>query len=186
MIMAVPDFQVIQLKVTLKHTKPPIWRRVQVRSDISLLQLHDILQVVMGWTDSHLHQFVIRGKTYTVLDPDCDPSMIDETEVKLDEVIHAPRTKFRYDYDFGDGWEHELVVEKILPPDPATHYPVCLDGKLACPIEDSGGPWGYYEKLKIVKDPRHPDHADIVGWMPEDFDPEAFDRQAVNEVLRGM
>lgn len=112
--------------------------------------------------------------------------MIDETEVRLDEVIRSPRTKFRYDYDFGDGWQHELVVEKILPPDPSARYPVCLDGKLACPVEDSGGTWGYYEKLEIVKNPKHPEHADIVAWMPEDFDPTAFDVDAVNEVLRGM
>lgn len=182
--MPVPDFQIYQIKVTLKRTKPPIWRRIQVRSNITLERLHLVLQRTMGWYNCHLHQYIIRGTYYGQPDPDFSRPIIHERKTKLDQVVLAAKTKIGYQYDFGDSWDHELLVEKILPPDPATHYPLCLGGKFACPPEDSGGTWGYYEKLAIMKDPKHPDHADIVAWMGKNFDPEAFDVKWANEALR--
>ncbi len=191
MIMPQSDVCIYQIKVTLSHTKPPIWRRFHVRGDVNFYKLHRVLQVVMGWTDSHLHQFVLGRKTFIGV-PDqefpSDYDIINERKVKLQEVVPQPKKKLIYEYDFGDGWEHQLLFEKILPPDPDRRCPVCLAGAMACPIEDSGGPCGYYEKLEIVKnpDPNNIDHQDIVDWMPPDFDPSAFDLEAINAELRRL
>ena len=134
---------IYQMKVTLMDSKPPIWRRIQVPSDISLSKLHHILQAVMGWTDSHLHQFVAGDKIYGVPDPDYGFEVINERRVKLSQMAKGEKAKFRYEYDFGDNWQHQLLVEKVLPAEPGVHYPRCLTGKRACPPEDCGGVWGY-------------------------------------------
>ena len=187
MIMPISDVRVYQVKVTLNHTNPPIWRRFQVRSDVNFYKLHRVLQVVMGWTDSHLHQFVLGKKTF-IGQPNAefppDYEIINERKVKLQDIITEPKKKLIYEYDFGDGWEHELVFEKILLADPGQRYPACLAGAMACPPEDSGSPWGYYDKLNIMQDPDHPEHDEIVEWMGEDFDPTAFDLDAINAELR--
>ncbi len=117
---------VYQLKVTLRGSKPPIWRRIHVTSDITLHKLHQILQIVMGWENCHLHQFVIGGTYYGRTDPDYGVDMRNENTVKLSQVVKSEKFKFNYEYDFGDGWEHQIVVEKIQPQEPATRYPVCL------------------------------------------------------------
>jgi len=187
MIMPVSTIRIYQIKVALKHTRPAVWRRFQVREDVSFYTLHRVLQIVMGWGGHHLHQFVLGQNTF-IAQPDpespTDFEVINERKVKLQDVITEPKRKLVYEYDFGDDWEHELVFEKILPADPHQRYPVCLDGAMACPPEDSGSPWGYYEKLKIMNDPAHPEHAEIVDWMPENFDPEAFDLEWVNAELK--
>jgi hypothetical protein len=139
--------EIYQLKVTLKGSKPPIWRRFQVALDGTLADLHPILQRVLGWEDQHLHQFRVGRELFGVRDPH-DPfsaDVIDERRVRLSEVLPAEKAKLRYEYDFGDSWDHELVLEKILPPDPAAELPRCLAGKRACPPEDCGGLWGYAE-----------------------------------------
>ena len=114
------DIPIYQIKVTLKHSKPPIWRRIQVRSDITLAQLHRILQAIMGWWDYHLHQFIVGETYFGKPDPDYEGffDMYDEREVRLDQIVAGEKFKFVYEYDFGDSWEHELLVEKILPPEP--------------------------------------------------------------------
>lgn len=178
---------IYQIKVTLRGSKPPIWRRIQVPSDINLGKLHRILQVVMGWYDSHLHQFIMGGTYYGEPDPDyraMGMEMRGEKRVKLDQIVRGEKSRFRYEYDFGDSWEHELLVEKILPPEPGVRYPVCLKGKGACPPEDVGGVWGYSDFLEAIKDPRRPEHDDMLEWVGSEFDPEAFDLDEVNEALR--
>jgi hypothetical protein len=174
---------VYQLKVTLKYLKPPIWRRVQVLSDTTLFRLHQILQTVMGWTNSHLHQFIIRGAYYSLPDPEFGTAQ-DERRVRLGEVVSAPKRRFTYEYDFGDSWLHEILVEKIASPEPGVKYPVCLAGQRSCPPEDCGGVWGYREFLKAIQDPAHPEHESMLEWIGGSFDPEAFDVDAINRQLK--
>lgn len=150
--------EIYQIKVTLRGSKPPIWRRIQVPGDISLGKLHRILQIVMGWTDSHLHQFIVGRTYYGQPDPNygSDLEMRNESRVKLQQIAPGEKFKFIYEYDFGDSWEHELLIEKILPPETGVYYPRCLTGKRACPPEDCGGVWGYADFLDAIRDPNYP------------------------------
>ena len=179
-----PKMQIYQLKITLQGVNPPIWRRIQVRGDTSLDKLHDTIQVVMGWTDSHLHQFIVGEAYFGAPEPYYDDlPMSDETEFKLRRITRNEGSAFIYEYDFGDRWAHELLVEKILPPE-ESKYPVCLAGERACPPEDVGGVWGYEGFLEAIRDHDHPEHEDYLEWIGGEFDPEAFDLEAVNAALR--
>jgi hypothetical protein len=143
----------------------------------------------MGWEDSHMHQFKV-GKTYygTLYPDDFDDVTMtkDEKTVAVSEVMAKPKAKMVYEYDFGDSWEHEILLEKILPPEPGVKYPVCLDGKRACPPEDCGGTWGYADLLEAIQDPKHPEHEDRLEWIGGSFDPEAFDVGKVNRALKRL
>jgi len=176
---------VYQLKVTIKHVRPPIWRRLQVSGGASLAELHDVLQIAFGWTDTHLHQFVIGGAYYGVPDPDeVDwPPLQDERRMRLGDIA-ATTKSFVYAYDFGDGWEHSIVVEKTLEPEPGVAYPRCLAGRRNGPPEDCGGPWGYMELLQALADPTHPEHAEMREWLGGELDPDALDLGEVNALLR--
>jgi len=170
-----------QLKITLQDIDPPIWRRVLVPSDYTLFDLHCVIQAVMGWEDCHLHQFTIKRQRYSLPDPGSfDDSALNEDDVRLLDVA-KPRTKFVYHYDFGDSWNHSILVEKVgVEPDPLV--PLCMDGARACPPEDSGGPWGYTEKLRALSS-----DDDKVGELREwmgDFDPELFDSELANSSLK--
>ena len=179
--------QIYQLKITLCDSKPPIWRRFLVPSDMNLAKLHHVIQEVMGWTDSHLHQFKVGNIYYGATYPndfDGAPETRDERKARLDMLVSRLKAKFIYEYDFGDSWEHEVVLEKILPPESGIKYPVCIAGKRACPPEDCGGVWGYDSLLETINDPNHPEHEDMVEWLGGDFDPEAFDAEVVNKALR--
>jgi hypothetical protein len=134
--------KVYQLKVTLREIEPQIWRRILVPGNVKLSALHHILQLVMGWQDMHLHQFVIGRTPYGPADPENEMEMEDEKQARLDQVVRGEKVRFVYEYDFGDSWEHEILVEKLLAPEPGTHYPVCLAGERACPPEDCGGSSG--------------------------------------------
>jgi hypothetical protein len=175
---------VYQLKVTLRDSHPTIWRRIQVSGDTTLAKLHHIVQEVMGWTDSHLHQFIVNGIYIGVPDPDDWTHVENEKRFKLSQIVPGEKFKFVYEYDFGDSWEHTLVVEKILPPEPGVHYPVCLKGKGACPPEDCGGIYGYYGLLEALQQPDHPEHDEMLEWVGGEFDPEAFDLDGINQALR--
>jgi len=179
-----PLSKIYQLKITLKDSKPPIWRRVQVPSDLSLATLHRIIQEVMGWSDSHLHQFRLGETYYGVPDPDDFYEVKNEKTVKLSRLVSQPKAKLSYEYDFGDSWEHEILLEKILLPDSGVKHPVCITGKRACPPEDCGGIWGYYGFLEAIQNPDHPEHDEMLEWVGGGFDPEAFDLDEVNRVLR--
>jgi hypothetical protein len=182
------EAEVYQIKVTLEDSKPPIWRRLLVRSDITLGDLHPIIQVAMGWCDCHLHQFIVQGTYFGEPHPeyDLDLDMRDEQQVTLRQIDPGEGFTFQYEYDFGDGWEHQVLVEKILPPGPGQRYPLCIEGRRACPPEDVGGTWGYLGFLEAIQDPDHPEHEEYLEWVGDEFDPEAFDLDAVNEALREL
>lgn len=180
------DVKVYQLKVTLIDSSPPIWRRFQVKSDITLEMLHLILQIVMGWTNSHLHQFTIQGEYYGEPDTDDFSEVADESTVQLEQVVTGEGFKFSYEYDFGDGWQHQLLVEKILPVESDVDYPICLKGKRACPPEDCGGIWGYGDFLDIIQNPKHPKHNHMLKRVGGKFDPESVDLEAIQEDLKQL
>ena len=178
------DERELQLKVSLVGGKPPIWRRVVVGEAMTLAELHQVIQIAMGWLDYHLYEFEIKGNRYTTIDPDTPDSATASDSVTLRDVrLRRPGTKFRYDYDFGDGWRHVIEVEKANPIDRASSCPRCLGGRRACPPEDSGGLYGYGRMLQIVDNPQHPEHAELQEWLPPGFDPAHFDLQEVNSQL---
>jgi hypothetical protein len=174
-----------QLKITLKYSRPPIWRRVVVRSDMRLDRLHTVIQLVMGWTDSHLHQFTVGQTRYGVPDPDLafDDSVLNEKQYTLRDLASAAKKKFIYEYDFGDSWYHEVKVERALPADPDFKHPVCQAGENACPPEDCGGIPGYYQLLKVLADPKDPEYQDMKEWVGDDLDPTLFNREEANALL---
>src|SRR5262249_32429979 len=163
---------IYQLKITLKHSRPPIWRRLQVSGDTRLDQLHEIIQTAMGWHDIHLHAFDVGGVEYTFPYPDSSYVAQDERRVTLARVARRSGAKCRCQYDFGDDWQHEVLVEKILPPEPDATYPVCLKGRRACPPEDSGGPWGYANLLAALAGASSRDHELAREWIDPTFNPE--------------
>ncbi len=176
-----------RLRIELLDVKPAIWRGVLVPGSITLPKLHMTFQHAMGWTDSHLHEFVIGGRRYSVdLDDDWGPAeLIDERRFRLEKVL-GPRVRtFDYLYDFGDNWHHAVIVEErdgLAPED--GRWPVCVAGERACPPEDVGGPWGYADFVDIVSNPRHPEYRSTLAWCGGSFSPEHFDVDRVNERLR--
>ena len=146
---------IYQLKVSLEGSKPPIWRRLLVKSDIKLDVLHLALQISMGWTDSHLHQYISRDrKFYGIKDDDFEMDgfeMHDESTVRLSNILKAEKDSLIYEYDFGDSWTHKIVIEKILPFDTTKKLPYCVTGKRACPPENCGEIWGYSDLLKALE-----------------------------------
>ena len=174
--------QIYQLKIVLKNSKPAIWRRVCVKSDILLADLHRIIQTTMGWTDSHLHQFEINQTYYAPKDFELEESK-DYKRVHLQTWLNQEKGKILYEYDFGDGWIHEIILEKILPFSESQKLPVCTGGKRNCPPEDCGGVWGYAELMETIANPKHPEYKEMKEWLGSDFDPEYFDMEEINEGL---
>jgi len=180
--------RLFQFRITLKEVKPPVWRRIQVK-DCTLDKLHEHIQTSMGWTNSHLHQFKIGDQLYG------DPMLLyenwekmdydDSTNTKLSDIVPRSETRFRfeYEYDFGDGWEHDVLLEGCLRAEKGARYPICLEGERACPPEDVGGGWGYANYLQAIADPEHERHEELLGWSGP-FDPEAFDAGAATKRMR--
>ena len=170
-----------QLRIVLRDVSPPVWRRIQVRSATTLAELHAIVQDVMGWQNYHLWEFIIGPNHYEAPDPEA--SGHDATTVKLKDLDVDIGSSFDYVYDPGDDWQHEVVVEDRLAPQPDVSYPVCTGGARACPPEDSGGPHRYGEILEILQNPAHPDFSELSEWLAEGFQPETFDLRATNRIL---
>ena len=184
---AVPN-TAYQFKIMLLGSKPPIWRRIQVE-DCTLDKLHEHIQTAMGWTNSHLHQFEIFEKRYG--DPKLlgdgfdDFKGIDSTKTRISDITPnaGKRFSFTYEYDFGDGWEHDILFEGSPQKEPGTKYPLCLEGARACPPEDVGGIGGFYEFLEALADPKHEQHDDLMEWGG-DFDPQEFDAQQATRAMK--
>lgn len=205
-----PSNKTYQLKITLADSCPPIWRRLLVPGHITLLDLHDLIQVSMGWTNSHLHHFILKKNRFkptpqmqrdylagklpsTALrgvrvfsDPEFElEETEDESRVRFVDLPLVVRSKLVYEYDFGDSWEHVILVEKITEQDSPLEHPLCLAGELACPPEDCGGIYGYYETLDSVRDSAHPEHEERKEWLG-DFDPDYFSLEQTNKRIRAM
>lgn len=174
-----------QIKVTLIGSKPPIWRRLIVKDNIRLNQLHSVLQVAMGWSNYHIHQFRVGSSYIGIPHPDFDYDVTDERKVWLQDIISNLKDYFVYEYDFGDGWEHKVVLEKILPLD-FSESPVIIKGKMACPPEDCGGIWGYSDFLEAIRNPKHEEHESMLEWVGGEFDPEGFDMDVIKKRLRDL
>jgi hypothetical protein len=174
------------IKVTLLGTKPPIWRRLLVPASMTLAKLHDVLQTAIGWHDCHMHEFRAGERHFGRPDPE-DISMgmqvENERNIRLSSVLRRPGAKLIYTYDFGDNWEHAIVLEKLLPLLPDMTTPICIDGSLACPPDDCGGIPGFYELLDALADPNHEQHQEMRDWIGRDFDPQAFSVEEVNRKL---
>lgn len=176
------------IKVTLAGSRPPIWRRLQVPSATTLHTLHQVLQAVFGWEDYHMWVFETPSGRYGVADRELQIG--NATAKRLDQIAPRPKDRFSYTYDFGDNWEHDILVETVTDPEPAITYPRCLTGRRACPPEDCGGIWGYEYLLEILTDPAHEEHQDRLDWLGLDsadqFDPAAFDTAQANTALSDL
>lgn len=175
-----------QLKVSLVGITPLIFRRVLVCEDTHLSTLHTIIQIVMGWGNSHQHEFLCAGTRYS----DCglEPQqaavyVLPESEARLCDVAPAVKSSLRYHYDFGDGWMHKIVVEKKCAAASSVFTPLCLGGARACPPEDCGGPWGYERLLHLLANQAHCDHAEALERVGGRFDAEVFDIETINREL---
>jgi Plasmid pRiA4b ORF-3-like protein len=180
---------VFQFKITLLHSQPPIWRRIQVK-DCTLDKLHEHIQTAMGWTNSHLHQFHIGEQRYA------DPMLMEEsfeefsyqdsTSTKLSDILPKKGKPFRfvYEYDFGDSWHHEVLFEGHPAIEPKAKYPLCLEGERACPPEDVGGVWGYADFVEAIQDRGHERHKEFLEWAGGKFNPEAFEPAAATKAMK--
>ena len=163
-----------QLRIELREVLPPVWRCFLVTRSITLPGLHRVIQAVMGWENYHLHLFRFKDKEYGIPDPEYPSEMRNERGRRLREFLRNEGETFCYQYDFGDDWEHDVVVERVMT-DKGVTEAACLAGERSCPPEDVGGSPGYMEYLEALKDPSHPDHEQMVEWRGPSFDPERFD-----------
>lgn len=182
--------EIYQIKVTLLGTDPPIWRRLLVPADLTLDQLHGVLQRAMGWEDCHMHEFRIGQQRFGKPDPMervfGGLRTASERTARLCSVLGRAGTKAVYTYDFGDSWEHQIVVEKRLASEPGRAYPACLAGERHGPPEDCGGIPGFYNLLEAISDPGHEQHEELLDWLGDNFDPEAFSVDQVNRRLASL
>jgi Plasmid pRiA4b ORF-3-like protein len=179
--------EIYQMKVTLLGTDPPIWRRLLVPAELTLEQLHRVLQRAMGWEDCHMHEFRIGQQRFGKPDPMEQAfggsRTASERTARLFSVLGRVGAKAVYTYDFGDGWQHQIVVEKCLAPEPECAYPTCLAGERQGPPEDCGGIPGFYNLLEAISDPGHEQHEELLDWLGDEFDPEAFSATEINRRL---
>ncbi len=185
------DKNVYRFKITLAETRPVIWRRIETR-DVGLQQLHELIQTAMGWTNSHLHCFLIGGKRFT------DPRFMEDASDDLGETSYAgvhvsdlvsefgPRLKLEYEYDYGDDWRHAIKLEAVKEAERRVQYPRCIDGARACPPEDIGGVWGFADYVEAIQDPDHEEHEELLEWNGP-FDPAEFDpAKATRRMKQGL
>ena len=181
--------EIVQLKIILKWTKPPIWRRILVKKEITFYDLHQIIQIVMGWENDHLFEFKLNNTRIGEPDEEFEDidfgsnKVLDAFTLTLSSQNLNTKDKFEYEYDFGDSWKHQILVEKILPKEEKRVYPMCIGGKLNCPPEDCGGIGGFYNLIEILNNKNHPDRDDMIHWLGEKYNPEYFDIDYVNTEL---
>jgi hypothetical protein len=178
--------KVHELYVELEDIEPLVWRRLLVSATIKLPELHDLLQLAMGWTNSHLHSFTFGEKTFGMAGVDDfeELDMLDERKQTLEAALGDCVREFIYEYDFGDSWRCRIEVKSLARPNPNWHFPLCTGGARAAPPDDVGGPGGYEEFLAAIKDPEHEEHDSMLTWIGGAFDPEGFDLNAINRALR--
>jgi hypothetical protein len=178
-----PGQSVFCLRVQLNDVDPVIWRRLLVPGAIRMAKLAEILLAAMGWSNSHLHAFTVGGARYGMNYDEYPEGEIDEKSVTVLQALRDER-RFTFEYDFGDSWEHEIVIEDLTSSYFGLKFAVCLDGANACPPDDVGGPWGYREFLRAIADPAHEEHEHLLNWVGGSFDPVEFDLGQVNSLLQ--
>jgi len=177
---------IARLKITLDDVKPAVLRRIEVPFDIRLDRLHLAIQAAMGWTNSHLYEIRAGDVGWSTPYPESDwaDDFLDARKAHLGDVLEDVGTKtLRYLYDFGDGWEHTIKIERLLDPVPGVVYPRLIEAAGRCPPEDVGGPWGYAEFLQAINDPKHERHAELSEWIGDDFDPDDVDADRLADEL---
>ena len=167
---------IYQFKITLKGTKPKIWRQIQIPGNYNFYDFHIAIQEAMGWLDCHLHQFGMINPRYGEMEYIGEST---ESKAIISKYFSLSNKKASYEYDFGDSWEHTISLEKILPAEKGSEYPKCLTGERACPPEDCGGVWGYEGLLEAIKNPGDSEYQDMLEWIDEDFKPEFFNPKSV-------
>lgn len=178
---------IARLKISLDDVKPKVTRRIDVPFALRLDRLHLVFQAALGWQNDHLYEFRIGGAEFGMPDPDWPGGPLDARKTSLQSAIVDTGVKrFRYLYDFGDGWEHTVIIEKIEPAKPGVTYPILLAAEGRCPPEDVGGPWGYAEYLEALADPGHERHAEMVEWQGPTFDPTKLDNAALDLALHDL
>ena len=171
---------IARLKVTLDHVEPKVLRRIEVPADIKLDRLHLTLQAALGWTDSHLYEIRAKDVRFGLPDPEWPDGPLDARKARLIDVLEDAGIKtLRYLYDFGDGWEHTIKIDRLTDPEPNVACPRLIEAAGRCPPEDVGGPWGYGELIEALQDPHHERHAEMREWVGEEFDPQQFDAEAL-------
>lgn len=184
--------RVCELDISLKGVKPRVWRRLVVPARANLGWLHAAIQLAMGWSNSHMHRFVIRRKSYSdpsfeLDDLEGDPPVADEHRFALADVAGEPERRFTYEYDFGDSWVHSIRVRDLRDAEAGeSATALCTAGASACPPEDCGGPWGYQNLLDVVIDPKNEEQRALKRWLGPNFDPARFDREGANQLLRKL
>jgi len=173
-----------ELKVVIKRIDPPIWRLIQVPPRTSLKRMHKILQIAMGWTNSHLHMFTVDGHEYGEPDPEYDFEVLDEAKITLEKIFAGGVKSFQYEYDMGDSWMHDITLKRQIESEETK--PGCTKGARSCPPEDCGSVPGYYNVLEAISDPKHEEHDAMLEWVGEGYDPEAFDPAAVDRALKRL
>lgn len=175
---------VYTLKVSLQGIKPPIWRKVRVQGDIRLNELHQVIQNLMGWSNSHMHQYAVGNVLFGEPDPEFRAELKDEQKFTLADIAPQTGAKFRYDYDFGDNWMHEVKVEKIEPKPVDFQHPICIGGARNCPPEDIGGIWGYSDMINAMADENDERHEEFLELFDGPFEAELFDLEETNYILK--
>ena len=182
---------VYRFKIVLQETDPMIWRRIET-NDVTLEELHELIQTAMGWTNSHLHQFEIANVQYThprfLIDGFDGFKALDYSGMRISDLVsqHGSKMRMGYQYDFGDNWQHDVVLEKVTEPEPGARYPRCIDGERACPPEDIGGVYGFADYVKAITNPKHSEHGYFLEWNGP-FDPAKFDAAtATRRMKKGL
>jgi hypothetical protein len=178
---------IARLKITPDDVKPAVLRCIEVPQTLRLDRLHLAIQGAMGWTNSHLYEIRAGDVGWGMTDPNWDDGPLDARKARLIDVLEDVGTKtLRYLYDFGDGWEHTIKVERLLDPEPGIIYPRLIDAIGRCPPEDIGGPWGYAEFLDAIHDPKHERHVELKEWIGYDFDPNNVDIEGLAEQVTAL
>lgn len=174
--------KIYQLHILLDDSNPKIWRRILVDSEVLLVDLHRIIQSTFGWTNSHLHVFEAGMESYAPKEFEVEETK-DSRKVKLNKIMKTTNSVIKYEYDFGDSWNHTVLLEKILDWDDSLQIPSCIDGKNNCPPEDCGGIWSYEDLLITLADKKHPEHDDMLEWLGGEFDPKYCNTDEINKLL---
>ncbi|MEP7109567.1 MAG: plasmid pRiA4b ORF-3 family protein [Ferruginibacter sp.] len=182
--------EIIQLTVSLQHSNPLIWRSILVNKETSFFELHHIIQIAMGWKNYHLFEFNLDGYRVGMIEENEDGcssnQLFDATKTLLTDILSLEKDSFLYNYDFGDGWLHEIELEQLLEKEDKVNYPTCIFGQLNCPPEDCGGIYGFHTMLKILQDTKHPENIEMRNWVGKKYDPEIFEPSKINKQLKQL